>query len=220
MWIFPWIKLSWYSCSMWDKLGWLNWLWQFLCEGLPSFNPKRFCYPYAWSCSLCEKRNSFCMGLISRKLCGFLCFWPALLHSVSYSFFLYQSPSLPLCTVYSISSIMDEVLKLTDLLMCLSLKTLKDWFCKNALSDIRFLLKNMKSTYFDYLKNISQFFWMFSIVYRKTFFLNWFNIHDVTTAPHLFRSIFKKQELEKREERIEKYFEKKWFYKKIIVRTT
>ena len=45
---------------------------QFLCEGLPSFNPKRFCYPYAWSCSLCERRNSFCMGLISRKLCGFL----------------------------------------------------------------------------------------------------------------------------------------------------
>ena len=23
MWIFPWIKLSWHICSMWDKLGWL-----------------------------------------------------------------------------------------------------------------------------------------------------------------------------------------------------
>ena len=32
--IFPWIKLSWHSCSMWDKLGWLNWIWQFHCEGL------------------------------------------------------------------------------------------------------------------------------------------------------------------------------------------
>ena len=31
------IKLSWHSCSMWDKLGWINWFWQFLCEGLSSF---------------------------------------------------------------------------------------------------------------------------------------------------------------------------------------
>ena len=112
--------------------------------------------PFAWDLSLENSVDS--------------CFWAALLPSVSYSFFLYQSPSLSLCTVYSISSFMDEVLKLTDLLMCLSLKTLKDWFCKNTLSDIRFLLKNMKSTYFDYLKNISQFFWMFSIAYRNTFF--------------------------------------------------
>ena len=27
---------------------------------------------HAWSCSLCERRTSFCMGLISRKLCRFL----------------------------------------------------------------------------------------------------------------------------------------------------
>ena len=67
LWIFPWIKLSWHSCSMWDKLGWLNWFWQFLFERLSSFNPKRFCYSYAWSW-----RTSFCTGLISRKLCGSL----------------------------------------------------------------------------------------------------------------------------------------------------
>ena len=24
MWIFPWIKLSWHSCSVWDKLQWLS----------------------------------------------------------------------------------------------------------------------------------------------------------------------------------------------------
>ena len=30
--IFPWIKLSWNSCSVWDKLRWLNWFWQFLRE--------------------------------------------------------------------------------------------------------------------------------------------------------------------------------------------
>ena len=40
--IFPWIKLSWHSCSVWHKSGWLNWFWQFLCERLSSFNPKGF----------------------------------------------------------------------------------------------------------------------------------------------------------------------------------
>ena len=42
---------------------------------------------------------------------SYLCFWLALLHSVSYFFFLYRSPSLSLCMVYdSISSNIDEVL--------------------------------------------------------------------------------------------------------------
>ena len=31
-----------------------------------------FYYSYAWSCSLCEGRTSFCTGLISRKLSRFL----------------------------------------------------------------------------------------------------------------------------------------------------
>ena len=60
------------TCSIWDKPGWLNWFWQFLCESLSSFNPKRFYYSYAWSLSLCEGRTFFCMGLISTKLCRFL----------------------------------------------------------------------------------------------------------------------------------------------------
>ena len=76
MWIFPWIKLSWHSCFMWDKVGWLKWFWQFLPERLSSFNPKGFCYSYSWSCSLCEGRTSSCTGLTSRKLCRFLfMFW-------------------------------------------------------------------------------------------------------------------------------------------------
>ena len=52
------------------------------------------------------------MGLISRKLSRFLLmFLLALLHSVSYLFFLYQSLSLCLCMVFdSISSNMNEVL--------------------------------------------------------------------------------------------------------------
>ena len=44
---------------------------------------------------------------------SYLCFRLALLHSVSYFFFLYQSPSLPLCMVFdSISSNVDEVLSI------------------------------------------------------------------------------------------------------------
>ena len=39
---------------------------------LSSFNHKGFYYSYAWSRSLCERRTSFCTGLISRKLCRFL----------------------------------------------------------------------------------------------------------------------------------------------------
>ena len=39
---------------------------------LSFFNPKRFYYSYAWSCSLWERRTSFCRGLISRKLCRLL----------------------------------------------------------------------------------------------------------------------------------------------------
>ena len=63
---------SWHYCSMWDKSGWFSWFWQFLCEGLSSFNLKGFYHWYAWSPSLCERRTSFSMGRISRKLCRFL----------------------------------------------------------------------------------------------------------------------------------------------------
>ena len=72
LWIFPWIKLSWHSCSMWGKLGWLNRFYQFLGEGLSSFNLKGFFYSYPWSCSLCEGKASFSMGFISRILGIFL----------------------------------------------------------------------------------------------------------------------------------------------------
>ena len=69
---------------------------------------------HAWSCSLCERMTSFCRELISRKLCRFLlCFRLALVHSLSYFFSLYRSPSLSLCTVFdSISSNIDEVLSI------------------------------------------------------------------------------------------------------------
>ena len=56
--------------------------------------------PFAWDLSLENSADSY------------LCFWLALLHLVSYFFFLYQSPLL-LCTVFdSISSNIDEVLSI------------------------------------------------------------------------------------------------------------
>ena len=75
---------------------------------------KGFYYLYAWFCSLCEGRISFCTRFISTKLCRFLlCFRLALLHLVSYFFFLYQSPSLSLCTVFDFnSSNIDDVLSI------------------------------------------------------------------------------------------------------------
>ena len=55
--------------------------------------------PFAWDLSLENSADSY------------LCFRLALLHSVSYFFFLYRSPSSALCTVFdSISSNIDEVL--------------------------------------------------------------------------------------------------------------
>ena len=57
--------------------------------------------PFAWDLSLENSADSY------------LFFRLALLHSVSYFFFLYQSPSLSLCTVFdSISSNIDEVLSI------------------------------------------------------------------------------------------------------------
>ena len=92
LWIFPWITLiqsqsnsssTRHSCSMWDKLGWLNWFWQILCERLPSLNPKGFYYLCAWAFSLFERRTSFCMGLITRKPCRFLLMFSTGFTSVS-----------------------------------------------------------------------------------------------------------------------------------------
>ena len=57
--------------------------------------------PFAWDLSLENSADSY------------LCFWLALLHLVSYFFFLYWSPSLSMCTIFdSISSNIDDVLSI------------------------------------------------------------------------------------------------------------
>ena len=65
---------------------------------------------HAWSCSLCERRTSFCMEPTSRKLCGFLLMFSTGFTSLSvFLLFLYRSPS-SLCMVSdSITSNIDEV---------------------------------------------------------------------------------------------------------------
>ena len=55
-----------YSCSVWDKLGWLNWFWQFLYEGLSSQIQKES-VTHMHGLAVYVK-TAFCMGLISRKL--------------------------------------------------------------------------------------------------------------------------------------------------------
>ena len=110
LWIFHQIKLSWHSCSMWEKPGWLNWFCQFLCERTSSFNLKAFYYFCAWSRNLCE--FTFARDLsLENSADSYLCFRLALLHSVPYFFFLYRSPPSCLCTIfYFVSSNIDEVL--------------------------------------------------------------------------------------------------------------
>ena len=61
-----------------------------------------------------KERLSFARDLsLENSADSYLCFRLALLHSVSYFFFLYRSPSPALCTVfYSTSSNIDEVLSI------------------------------------------------------------------------------------------------------------
>ena len=46
--IFSWIKLFWYSCFMWNKLGRLSWFQQFLCVGLGIWIVLQFMWTEDW----------------------------------------------------------------------------------------------------------------------------------------------------------------------------
>ena len=57
---------------------------------------------------------------------SYVCFWMALLHSMLYFFYLYRSPSWPLCTVFDvISSTYMRFSQWTDMLMFLSFHGMK-----------------------------------------------------------------------------------------------
>ena len=81
------------------KPGWLNWFWQFLCQKL------------TWKDSSTHMHGLAVYVKEGLPFAG--SFRLALLHSVSYFFFLYWSPSSALCMVFdSISSNIDEVLSI------------------------------------------------------------------------------------------------------------
>ena len=111
IWIFTLIKISWHFGSMWDKLGCLNWFWQFLSNSLSFFNPEGFYYSYAWFAAYVKEVLPFARDLPLKNSADFyLCFRLALLHSVPLFFFLYWLPSSSLCSVFdSVSCNIDEV---------------------------------------------------------------------------------------------------------------
>ena len=114
MWSFRWIQLSWHSCSMWDNLGWLNWFWQIFCGGyLPLIQKDSTTHMHGLAVYL-KEGIPFARDLSLENLADSnLCFRLALLHSVSYFFFLYRSPSPSLCTVFdSIWSNIDKILSI------------------------------------------------------------------------------------------------------------
>ena len=90
------------------------------------FNHKRFCYSYAWSCSLCKGRTSICTGLISRKPSGFLLmFWTGFTSLCLTSFSSIghlRSPLRAVLMVFHLSEM--RFSRSIHLLMCFSLETL------------------------------------------------------------------------------------------------
>ena len=80
--------------AVWDKPDWLNWFWQLLHERLSLFNPKKFWYSYAWHglAVYVKEGLPFARDLPPENSAdSYLCFRLALLHSLSYFFFLYRS---------------------------------------------------------------------------------------------------------------------------------
>ena len=90
---------------MWDKPGRLNWFWRSRCEGLSSFNPKRFYYSCADLAVHFKEELPFTR---ENSADSYLCSRLTLPHSVSYFFFF----SFSLGVFYSVSSNTDQVLSI------------------------------------------------------------------------------------------------------------
>ena len=81
MWIFPWIKLSWHICSMWDKLGWLIDSDNSVRGYLTLVRKDSITHMHGLAVYL-KERLSFAQDLsLENSADSYLCFWPALLHS-------------------------------------------------------------------------------------------------------------------------------------------
>ena len=106
---FPRIKFSRHSCSIWGKLGWLNWSWQFPCEGLSSFIRKDSAIhmhgfavyvkeglPFAWGLSLEKSADSYVFDWLYFTQCltfnclTITCFHLSHLTCLTISFFIFM----------------------------------------------------------------------------------------------------------------------------------
>ena len=122
---------------------------------------------------------------------SYLCFQLALLQSVSYFFFLYRSPSLPLCTVfYSISSNIDEVLMINPSANVFVFGDFnvhhKDWLTYSGGTDrsvIIFLSQTILLRWLTFpLESLTVtltvlLFWIYLFLLTLVFVLQWLSLH-------------------------------------------
>ena len=101
MWIFPWIKLSWHSCCMETNLNYLTDSRNFSVRGyLPLIRTVSVTHIHGLAVYM-KQGLPFAQDLsLENSAESYLCFWLALLHSVSYLFFFYQSRYVSLCTAF------------------------------------------------------------------------------------------------------------------------
>ena len=126
-------------------------------------------FPFAWGLSLENSEDSY------------LCFRFALLHSVSYFFFLYRSPSSSLCTVFdSVSSNIDEVPSINPSANVFIFGDFnvhhKDWLTYSGGTDrpgelLTFLLGSLTLTLTVLL------FWIYLFLLTLVFLLQWLSLH-------------------------------------------
>ena len=116
MWIFVWIKLSGHSLSVWDKFDdWIDSSNFSVLGYLPLIQKDSITHMHGLAVYV-KQRPPFALDLyLEISTDSYICFRLALLHSLSCFFFLYQSPTPSLCTVFdSISSNIVEVLSINQ----------------------------------------------------------------------------------------------------------
>ena len=118
-----------------------------------------------------------------------LCFRQALLHSVCYFFFLYQSPSLALCTVFdSISCNIDEVLSISPSAVFFFVDFNihhKDWLTYSGGTELcyNFSIQMTLLRWLTFLLRsqtvilIVLLFWIYFFLLTLVFVLKWLSLH-------------------------------------------
>ena len=191
MWIFHWIKLSWHSCSVWDKPGWLNWFWQFLCERV-SFLIWKDSTTRIHGLTVCLYHGTLCLSWdLSVENCGFLHVFEWLYFTHFHTSFLYQSPS-PLCTIFdAISSNIDEDLSINPSANVFVFGDFnvrhKDWLTYSGRADkpgelyYNFSISNdLTQTFLLGYQTVTltvMLFWIYLFILTLVFVLQWLLLH-------------------------------------------